>query len=182
MHPKLANLHQYLEGLTDRADLDKLSGLLASLNVTAEELASDCVFSETTYKRNILASSDWYDLILMCWRSGQATRIHDHTNSSCAFRILKGIASETCFKRAPGARGHQGFVTAVGMPKFYKCGQICAAQDGDIHRITNDQSGEDLITLHIYSPPLNMAFYEVDISEPNRRDYPSHAELSDVIK
>jgi cysteine dioxygenase len=162
MHPKLSNLHAYLETLTSRADLHKLSGLLAELKIHADELADETSFSETTYKRNKLASSDWYDLLLMCWRSGQATKIHDHTASSCAFKILKGVATETRFERIEGVRGQHGYVSAIGAPRDYKCGQICAAQDQEIHRIANDQLGEDLITLHIYSPPLQMAFYEVD--------------------
>ena len=35
-------------------------------------------------------------------------------------------------------------------------GYICAAQDSDIHQVANMQAGGlDLVTLHIYSPPIH---------------------------
>jgi cysteine dioxygenase len=45
-------------------------------------------------------------------------------------------------------------------------GFICATEDLDIHQISNDQpEGSDLITLHIYSPPLLvMGQYSLDES------------------
>jgi predicted metal-dependent enzyme (double-stranded beta helix superfamily) len=97
----------------------------------------------------------------MCSRSGQATTIHDHGGSSCAFKILKGVASETFFKRVPGARGYQGYVTPTGASKLYKYGQVCSIPDGEIYRIANNQTGQDLITLHLYSPPSQMSLFEV---------------------
>ena len=34
-------------------------------------------------------------------------------------------------------------------------GLVCASQDADMHQVSNLQAeGEDLITMHIYSPPL----------------------------
>ncbi len=34
-------------------------------------------------------------------------------------------------------------------------GHVCASQDDDTHQVSNLQSqGQNLVTLHIYSPPL----------------------------
>ncbi len=41
-------------------------------------------------------------------------------------------------------------------------GYVCAAEDSDIHQVANMQAaGKDLVTLHIYSPPIvRMNTYE----------------------
>lgn len=41
-------------------------------------------------------------------------------------------------------------------------GYVCSAEDADIHQVANMQAaGTDLVTLHIYSPPIkNMHTYE----------------------
>jgi cysteine dioxygenase len=39
----------------------------------------------------------------------------------------------------------------------FQPGQVLGGQDADIHQISNLQAGNaDLITLHVYSPPLHM--------------------------
>ncbi len=42
----------------------------------------------------------------------------------------------------------------------YHPGEVCVSVDRDIHVIRNLQAGRDLITLHLYTPPLSMNFYE----------------------
>jgi cysteine dioxygenase len=45
-------------------------------------------------------------------------------------------------------------------------GQVCCTQDTDIHQVCNTQSdGGNLVTLHVYSPPLaEMQTWEYDDS------------------
>jgi DMSO/TMAO reductase YedYZ molybdopterin-dependent catalytic subunit len=85
----------------------------------------------------------------MCWKNGQRSPIHDHATSGCVVRILRGTATETRFEFAPN-----GQVKAVGS-RDLPAGSICATQDADLHQISNLQAGgADLVTLHIYTPPL----------------------------
>lgn len=149
--PRLAPLLNYLDSLSGRADLDVLSGMLSKLDITRADIDSACVFGTRGYKRNTISRTDWYELVALCWRSGHSTPIHDHRGSSCAFRIVQGVGTEIRFERTPS-----GLVCPVKTISMNP-GYICAAEDADIHQVSNMQAaGQDLVTLHIYSPPLKM--------------------------
>lgn len=149
LFPKLTALIGYLESLSGRADLGVLSGLLADARVTREDLLPACTFGVKGYRRNTIARSDWYELLALCWRSGHCTPIHDHHGVSCAFRVVEGTGTEIRFNQTPS-----GLICPCAtnpMPPGY----VCAAEDADIHQVANMQSpGTDLITMHIYSPPI----------------------------
>ncbi len=148
--PKLAALIGYLDGLRGRADLGKLSALLADLRITREDIAPVCVFGTGAYRRNCISRSEHYELLALCWRSGHTTPIHDHKGSSCAFRIVEGVGTEIRFELTASG------LICPGQVNRMEPGYICAAADDDIHQVANMQApGEDLITLHIYSPPIS---------------------------
>jgi len=161
--PRLRALLQYLDSLTGRADLAVLSRLLEQLQVTRTDLAPACGFCEENYQRNVIKESPWYELVCLCWRSGQRTPIHDHRGSSCAFKVIDGTAMETRFE-----------MTASGLLRCSDShdmdpGFICASHDADIHQVLNAQpAGQDVITLHIYSPPLkSFRKYTLDSPTPH---------------
>jgi cysteine dioxygenase len=101
------------------------------------------------YRRNIISRGSSYELLALTWRSGHCTPIHDHKGSSCAFRVIDGTGTEIRFQKTPS--GQICPVGATPMPPGY----VCAAEDSDIHQVANMQApGKDLVTLHIYSPPI----------------------------
>lgn len=148
-YPKLAALIEYLEKAEGRIDLDTLAGHLKDLNVTRNDFSDCCIFGTRGYRRNTISRNDHYELLALCWRSGDCTAIHDHKGHSCAFRVIEGTGTEIRFKVT--ASNLICPVETNSMPPGY----ICAALDADIHQVANMQpEGTDLITLHIYSPPI----------------------------
>jgi cysteine dioxygenase len=90
-----------------------------------------------------------YHALIICWRGGQRSPIHDHVGSNCAVKVLRGVATETIFERGPN-----GMIYATGS-RILNAGEVCASADSDIHQVSNLEANEnDLITLHLYSPPL----------------------------
>ncbi len=149
LFPKLKPLLSYLDGLGDRADLPTLRRLLEGLDVTREDLGPACLFEKEGYQRNLIKETPWYELVCLCWASGQRTPIHDHEGSSCAFLVVEGDATEIRFDHTPS-----GLVVPVETTVRHS-GFICASSEADIHQVANTQpEGCDLITLHIYSPQL----------------------------
>jgi cysteine dioxygenase len=147
--PALSPLIEYLDSLSERADLAKLADLLSRASVARAEIEPVCIFGTQGYRRNIISSSPWYELLALCWRSGHCTPIHDHRGSSCAFRVVEGLGTEIRFTATPS-----GLVCPVATNRM-PAGYVCAAEDEDIHQVANMQApGQDLITLHIYSPPI----------------------------
>ena len=146
---KLSALVEYLNRLTARAPLDTLERQLQSLPITVKDVAEYVHFNAANYRRNLVCGGSWYHLLVICWRSGQRSPIHNHAESTCGLKVLSGVATETKFEMTPC-----GLVKAVSSRDAVK-GYVCASQDADIHQISNLQAeGTDLITLHIYSPPL----------------------------
>jgi cysteine dioxygenase len=154
--PKLASLIGYLDTLKGRADLRKLNEMLAGIDVRRCDIAPCCGFGQAGYKRNTICESPFYELLALCWRSGDRTPIHDHQGVSCAFKVVEGVGTEIRFQVTPS-----GLICPVAMIPMSP-GYICSADDPDIHQVANMQAaGSDLITLHIYSPPIKtMNTYE----------------------
>ncbi len=156
--PKLQPLLEYLDGLTEPADLATLRQLLEELQITRADIAPACEFDDADYRRILIKDSVWYEVVCICWKSGQRTPIHDHQGASCAFRVIEGIATETKFERSPS-----GLVYPTST-EHQSAGYICASSATDIHQVANTQGeGVELINLHIYSPRLrDFNIYSMD--------------------
>ena len=155
MTSKLRPILAYLDALEGRADLNVLGALLDAAKLTVEDVREHCLFQEARYSRNKIASGPWYDLFVMGWQPGQSSCIHDHAGSSCALRIVQGTATELAFSTS----GEGSDVVRANGSKTYDAGCQCLAQDGDVHQIVNRDPSENLVTIHIYSPPLKMSVY-----------------------
>lgn len=150
----LVKLIRYMDSLNGPADMDIVGQLMKEANVHREDMVEACKFNNTRYARNLLAKGDWYQLLVICWKCGQSSPIHDHFGSACGVRVVDGIATETTYEKLPS-----GEVRPVSVQTANK-GDVLTAEDCDIHLITNEQADLDLITLHLYSPPLNMRFFQ----------------------
>src|SRR5215831_17962821 len=128
---KLAPIVAYLDSLTGRADLDVLSGMLSKLDIRIEDIRSSCIFGQKGYKRNTISKTDWYELLALCWHSGDRTPIHDHQGVSCAFKVVHGTGTEIRFRPTPS-----GLICPVQATEMQP-GYICAALDADIHEVAN---------------------------------------------
>ncbi len=159
---KLEPLVDYLDSLSERADLSTLERLLADVDVSRSDLRSVCRFKDECYQRNRIRATDWYELVALCWRPGQKSPIHDHASSSCAFRVVEGVVTERRFEVIEGG-ADAGKVRPVAETTIPP-GSICAAEDEAIHEVCNRSGTEDLVTLHIYSPPLKMTTYEMGVN------------------
>ncbi len=158
--PKLARLIAYLDSVTGRVDLKTLARHLGELSIGRADVEAACIFGVKGYRRNTISESPHYELLALCWRSGHVTPIHDHRGVSCAFRVVEGTGTEIRFRLTDSGLICPALVNA--MPPGY----VCAADDADIHQVANMQApGVDLVTLHIYSPPISkMNTYEFKTS------------------
>ena len=146
---RLGSLLEFLDGLKARAQMGALEAHLRALDIGVAEIAGYAQFSEDHYLRNLVREGRWYHLLVICWRSGQRSPIHNHIGSTCGVRVLTGVATETVFETTPSLR-----IKAVSSSDM-RAGDVGVRQDRDIHQVSNLQApGTDLITLHIYSPPL----------------------------
>ena len=153
----LAELDQHEEAIP----LEILTRGLPRVRVDFEAVARFAQFSPERYRRNLMHSGPAYHALVLCWRAGQASPINDHRGSACAVRVIRGTATETIYEMT-----EEGRVFATRTRHLTE-GYLCATQDLDIHQLGNTQPCGDLITLHIYSPPLlKMGQYSLEGSQP----------------
>jgi cysteine dioxygenase len=149
------------------AGLDRFDGQLplraildwfGEVPLSIEDVISYLTFRPERYVRNRLHDGPAYQALVLCWRNGQRSPIHNHRGSHCGVKVLHGVATETIFTRAPN-----GLVLPVES-RDLPPGHTCASSDDDIHQVSNLQAGgADLVTLHIYSPPLlRMEMFSLD--------------------
>jgi cysteine dioxygenase len=149
MAQTLNPLFAYLDRLQGRAALPELTAVMAQLEVDCDDVASSIRFSDRGYARNLMRAGRWYNALVLCWKNGQRSPIHDHKGSSCGVRVLRGTLTETLFEMTPN-----GHVKAT-FSRDLLPGSVIGSEDTDIHQISNLQLGDaDLVTLHVYSPPL----------------------------
>ena len=138
-----------LDTHVDPVDLGYLMRRLEVLDLDPDEVREYMRFSDERYQRNLLRAGPNYHALILCWKNGQRSPIHDHRGSACGVRVLRGVATETIFQR--GADGTLQPRETRELP----AGGVAASFDTDIHEVSNLQPGDaDLVTLHVYSPPL----------------------------
>ena len=145
----VADLIEWLDSIDARPGLSELGVRLESMPLNLEALKEHLVYTEDKgYQRNIIKRTEHYEMVAITWRTGQATPIHDHVGSDCAFLIVEGTSTETIYETADNG------LAVPSAVRDYAPGEVCAAEEPDIHRISNDTDG-NLINLHVYTPPLS---------------------------
>ena len=145
----LASLVGRLAALEGRPTLGEVNGWMSAVEVLADELRPHVSFKEGTYARHRVFLCEHTELLVLCWRPGQRTPIHDHNGSFGSVRVLSGVMWETIFEMEPESG------LAYKYAREWRPGHITGADVPDIHQLGNpDVSGTDLVTLHLYAPPL----------------------------
>jgi uncharacterized NAD(P)/FAD-binding protein YdhS len=135
--PALAALRDRLRALP-RRDGAALAGALAAAPITFDDVRGFVRFDGEDYVRALIHRDDDLELRLHCWRSGQASSLHGHGASACAFKIIRGTATETVL----GDRD-----------RVWPPGSVVVEDQPRLHQVMN-AGGDALLTLHAYSPPL----------------------------
>jgi cysteine dioxygenase len=168
MSNAIESLFTKLDRAVGRLSLRAILDWFGEVPLTADDLASYLVFRPDRYVRNLLHAGPAYQALVLCWRNGQRSPIHNHRGSSCGVKVLRGVATETLFGRAAN-----GMIFPISS-RDLSPGHVCASADEDIHQISNLQGGgADLVTLHVYSPPLlRMEMFSLDQPEVREWDDP----------
>jgi cysteine dioxygenase len=126
---------------------DEMIAYARSVDLAQFDCGGLTAFNEARYARNTVCENEHFELVLICWRPGQASAIHDHGSSYCLYLVIEGALEEGLYELGPdGEPVHT-------RTRTWHSGEITVAAGDDVHQIRNN-SEQDLRTLHIYSPPL----------------------------
>jgi hypothetical protein len=159
----LRDLVQLLGNQSAPPSLEQLKIWLENTAISPEELRPYLGFKEGNYWRHRVCRNEFAEMLVLCWRPSHRTPIHDHNGSHGVVKIYDGILWETTFSYDET----EGLCYKASCE--YGSGDVTGATVSDIHQLGNpDVSGQNLITIHIYAPPLGvLKTYRVGSPEIN---------------
>lgn len=166
------DLADKLGALTQVPSLADLNELVERTNINEDEVLPYLGFKEGNYSRHRVMKNEFVEMLVLCWKPGQRTPIHDHNGSHGAVFVHEGILWETTFE--------YDIETGLNYQSHreLRAGGMTGSEIPDIHQLGNpDVSGRDLITIHIYAPPLGvlktykLGSATVDLYTPSEPDF-----------
>src|SRR4026207_2564493 len=124
--------------------LPDLRRFISQLKPEKPELERYIHFTSERYARNLVYKCDSFECLVLCWKPGQRSPIHDHANSICAVYTLNGLLSADNYKKTSS-----GYIRADYSEDF-KAGDVLTIQTTEIHQVSNLQDSSELISLHFY--------------------------------
>jgi len=114
-------------------------------------------WSDDCYTRNLIYKDSRFEMMAICWGSGQASRIHNHAGQQCWMTVPVGKLRGQNFAVAEidEARGHCR-LTETDSFDLSDCLAAKVELEEPIHQILNlAEFGQRAVSLHIYSKPFN---------------------------
>jgi cysteine dioxygenase len=147
----LQALVEALESQTSVPRLEQIYDWLEMAEISAAELQPYISFKAGNYWRHRVCRNEFIEMLVLCWRPGHRTPIHDHNGSHGGVKVHEGVLWETTFSYDPESG------LAYNAAREYSPGSVTGSDIPDIHQLGNpDVSGQDLITIHVYAPPLGV--------------------------
>ena len=140
-----------LESLDSAPELAQIYEWLKNAEISPAELQPYIGFKEGNYWRHRVCRNEFVEMLVLCWRPGQRTPIHDHNGSHGGVKVCQGLLWETTFSYDPDAG------LEYKSAREHATGAVTGSDVPDIHQLGNpDVSERDLVTLHVYAPPLGV--------------------------
>jgi cysteine dioxygenase len=157
---------------------ERLMDLAHRLRLSEELIESRTCFAANTYARNLVCRTSAFELLVLCWRPGHESTIHDHAGSLNAISVHRGELTSRIFVPAAGRPAGTGPVQLLAEERVRSGGWTGVDRAG-IHQLSN-RAAADLVTAHVYAPPLTeLVIYATDSAETERR--PLRSTLADDL-
>jgi len=136
------------DGLTHERLLD----LVGRLRLSSALIESRTCFAKDQYARNLVCRTPTFELLVLCWHPGHESTIHDHAGSLNAIGVHRGVLTSRTFSPA-GSKAGRGPVVLDGTQLVSPGDGLVGVDRGGVHQLANTSDG-DLVTVHVYAPPL----------------------------
>ncbi|KAI9811386.1 MAG: Cysteine dioxygenase [Thelocarpon impressellum] len=109
------------------------------------------------YTRNLVDRGNGKsNLLILVWTPGKGSPVHDHADAHCLMKVLKGSLRETIYDwpdRNATIMGNKSPLV-VSRETIYNENQVTYMSDDlGLHRISNLDSDDVAVSLHLYTPP-----------------------------
>ncbi|XP_062620637.1 cysteine dioxygenase-like [Saccostrea cucullata] len=162
-HYNLTNLQADLRKLLpfglEEESVEKIKELMARYKSQPKDWQDKETWSDKKYTRTLLDKGNGhYNLMILCWNTGQESPIHNHPNSHCFMKTLKGEVFEELYKNPDMTPCESccGCKMEKIDDRVYKLNDVAHITDADgLHRVGNKSHVNGAVTLHLYSPPFS---------------------------
>ena len=142
---KISEIDDYVKTLTlnpEEFSVTDVREIVEKLSFDISDFINDIDFDNQGYKKILIYDHSLFDVYVIVWDKLGVSKIHDHGDNGCIFRIMKGILSEQIFnselKRLSRRVLGQNIVGYIDNSNGY-------------HKMRNILD-EYSVSLHLYSP------------------------------
>jgi cysteine dioxygenase len=147
---------------------ERLMDLTHRLRLSTGLIESRTCFAANTYARNLVCRTPVFELLVLCWKPGHESTIHDHAGSLNAISVHRGELTSRVFAPAAGRPAGTSPVELLAEERVRSGGWTGVDRNG-IHQLANT-AAVDLVTVHVYAPPLTeLVVYALESAETERR-------------
>lgn len=166
---------------TNYVNIEKVNHLMMVYSSNYNDWKKFAKFDRYRYTRNLVdAGNDKFNLMILCWNEGQTSAIHDHADSHCFMKVLKGGLTEVKYLMPnanntdiahmepnipadigkyhhPSEEEHhpEEQLTEIGRTTLHENG-VCYINDNlGLHRVENVSNTDVAVSLHLYCPPFD---------------------------
>lgn len=150
-----------IEGLSgiDEADFtcENVYDFLASRPVDVQSIEKYLFWSDKFYTRNLIYKNHQFEMMAICWESGQVSRIHNHSDQRCWMTVPVGRLKGQNFRvlEMDDAVGHCRLAETDSF-ELSDCLTAKVELEEPIHQVLNlPEFNERAVSIHIYSKPYD---------------------------
>lgn len=130
---------------------------LADTPVDVDSITPYFFWSDTCYTRNLIFKDDRFELMAICWESGQVSRVHNHSDQKCWMTVPVGRLKGQNFAVAE-IDEDKGYCRLVETDAFELSDCLTAKVELEepVHQILNlADYGQRAVSIHVYSRPYD---------------------------
>jgi cysteine dioxygenase len=135
----------------------RVSTMMSDYIHNHEDWKDYALYHPAFYARNLVECNDHFELIVICWKDGQKSPIHNHAGSSCWMGCLEGQIEETYYhvKDEPETGPEEGICPNLikGQTEEHTKGEVAYIRDEIALHVIRPLDGNG-VSLHLYSPPI----------------------------
>jgi cysteine dioxygenase len=135
----------------------ELLEFLRHTGVDPDTLKPYLTWDRQHYTRNLIDKTPLYELIAICWETGQVSSVHNHRDQNCWMAVPIGrLMVENFHLVSQDVDRGRSQLTPTDTVEMNPT-RPCAVDPADpVHRVVNPkQFGERAVSLHIYSRPFD---------------------------
>ncbi|XP_055627699.1 cysteine dioxygenase type 1 [Toxorhynchites rutilus septentrionalis] len=167
----ISELHKTFD--SNHVNIEYVNHLMLSYQSNPAEWRRFAKFDRFRYTRNLVdAGNGKFNLLILCWNEGHASAIHDHADSHCFMKMLKGELTEIRYAWPKYASENDAISSGTDNSSLkdeydgneleeisrsiMETNGVCYINDTlGLHRVENPSHSDVAVSLHLYCPPFD---------------------------